>query len=160
MLTISAFKAPFHYIFRLAVACALVVPVAVPQAANANPAVKIIRSDGGGSLQERIAQIAQLDADGTRIEIRGQCASACTMYLGMQNTCVYPSAKLGFHGPQSQLYGISLPADEYQYWTHVMADHYPEQIRAWYLQTASQVTVGVYFISGSDAIRMGAHACT
>jgi len=28
------------------------------------------------------------------------------------------------------------------------------------LQTASQVTVGVYFISGSDAIRMGAHACT
>ncbi len=160
MLTITAFKAVLRRAYGVVVACALAMPLAAPQTANATPAVKIIRSDGGGSLQAHIAQIAQLDANGTRIEIRGQCASACTMYLGMQNTCVTPSAKLGFHGPQSQLYGIGLPAEEYQYWTHVMADHYPKQIRAWYLHTASQVTVGVYFISGADAIRMGAHACS
>jgi hypothetical protein len=120
---------------------------------------KIIRKDLGGSVADRVSILQRLKATGQPVEIRGQCASSCTMYLGLPNTCVAPNARLGFHGPQSALYGISLPADEFEYWSHLMADEYPPRIRSWFLTTARNVTVGAYFISGREAIRLGARAC-
>lgn len=119
----------------------------------------IIRSNSGGSVEIRLHTIAQLRSSGTRVEIRGQCASACTMLLGLPNTCVAKSARLGFHGPQSQYYGISLPPEEFEYWSQVMADHYPSAIRAWFVSVARQTTMDMITISGSEAIRMGARAC-
>lgn len=121
--------------------------------------VKIVRNDPGGSVESRLREIAQLRLEGTRIEIRGQCVSACTMLLGLPNTCVARSSRLGFHGPQSQYYGVSLAPEQFDYWSRVMADHYPAQIRAWFIKEARQTTMGVITISGSEAIRMGARAC-
>ena len=71
MLTITAFKAVLRHAYGVVVACALAMPLAAPQTANATPAVKIIRSDGGGSLQARIAQIAQLDAARALVQRQG-----------------------------------------------------------------------------------------
>lgn len=121
--------------------------------------VAVIRNDPGGNLENRLAMLGQYRASGTRVEIRGRCDSACTMFLGLPNTCVARSSRFGFHGPQSQYYGISLPPDEFEYWSMVMADHYPSSIRSWFLNEARQTTMGVITISGSQAIRMGARAC-
>jgi len=122
-------------------------------------AVKIVRNDPGGAVENRLHEIAQLRLAGTRIEIRGECVSACTMLLGLPNTCVARSSRLGFHGPQSQYYGVSLAPDQFEYWSQVMADHYPAAMRAWFIKEARKTTMGVITISGSQAIKMGARAC-
>jgi len=119
----------------------------------------VIRNDPGGSLTTRLQSIQQYTADGTRIEIRGRCDSSCTMLLGLPRACVKPSSRLGFHGPQSQYYGISLPPDEFEYWSRVMADHYPPQIRAWFLREARHDVMGLATMTGSTAIQMGARGC-
>lgn len=143
-------------IFALALAA---VGLSVPDPVLAQ-SVTIVSNDQGGPVESRLREIAQLRSAGTRVEIRGQCDSACTMFLGLPNACVAQSSRLGFHGPQSQYYGISLPPEEFEYWSRVMADHYPGAIRAWFMAEARQTTMGLITISGSDAIRMGARACS
>lgn len=136
----------------LAVTCAIAAPVAAQSAL-------IVRSDLGGSVEDRLSLIADLRNEGRRVEIRGQCASACTMYLGLPNSCVSRASQLGFHGPQSQFYGISLPPDQFEYWSRVMASNYPGPIAQWFMAEARQTTMGLITISGSQAIAMGAQAC-
>jgi len=146
---------------RRATLCALALAAAgltAPDPVQAQSVI-IVRNDLGGSVENRLREIAQLQSAGTRVEIRGQCTSACTMFLGLPNACVTLSSRLGFHGPQSQYYGISLPPDDFEYWSRVMADHYPGTIRDWFMAEARQTTMGLITISGSDAIRMGARAC-
>ena len=63
------------------------------------PSVKIVDHDGGGRVDQRIAEIDKLRAAGTQVRIRGNCWSACTLYLALESTCVYPSASLHFHAP-------------------------------------------------------------
>ncbi len=123
------------------------------------PGVSIIRNDPGGSVASRLRQIEKLRSDGTRVEIRGTCASACTLFLGLPNTCVARSSRLSFHGPQSQYYGVALPPQEFEYWSQVMADHYPGPIRLWFLAKARNTTMEVLTITGAEAIRMGARPC-
>ncbi len=59
----------------------------------------IVTNDRGGLLGQRSAEIRALRSSGQRVELRGTCLSACTMYLGLANVCVSPSAPFGFHGP-------------------------------------------------------------
>lgn len=136
----------------VAVTCAISAPVAAQSAL-------IVQNDLGGSVEERLTMIAALRNEGRRVEIRGQCASACTMYLGLPNACVSRASQLGFHGPQSQYYGISLPPDQFEYWSRVMASNYPAPIAQWFMAQARQTTMGIITISGSQAIKMGAHPC-
>ncbi|NEX45220.1 hypothetical protein [Pseudotabrizicola algicola] len=138
-------------IASLAVAFALVASAAVPQT--------IIENDPGGSLVDRLTALASLRQTGHRVEIVGWCASACTLYLGLPGACVRPSARLGFHGPQSQFYGVSLPPDDFEHWSRVMADHYPPQLRAWFMRDARNTTMGVVQITGAQAIQLGARQC-
>lgn len=119
----------------------------------------IVRVDLGGSLEERLSLITALRSDGRRVEIRGQCASACTLFLGLPNACVTRASQLGFHGPQSQYYGISLPPDQFEYWSRVMASNYPAPIARWFMAEARKTTMGLITISGAQAIQMGAHPC-
>lgn len=137
-------------------AIALICMIAAPVAAQS---ALIVNNDLGGSVEERLTMIAALRIEGRRVEIRGQCASACTMYLGLPNTCVSRSSRLGFHGPQSQYYGISLPPDEFEYWSRVMASNYPASIAQWFMSQARETTMGLITISGAQAIKMGAQAC-
>lgn len=57
----------------------------------------VIDHGPGGGVNTRARLIEQQEAAGEHIEIRGYCASACTMQL--HNSCVWPDAVLGFHGP-------------------------------------------------------------
>lgn len=131
----------------------------VPGTARAIEAPWIVTNDMGGSLEQRIAEVEQMRAMGTPVRIVGTCVSACTLYLGLPNTCVMPQARLGFHGPSSPLRGIPLPRQKYEYFTQVMATYYPGRIRSWFMSDARRVTDSYYEITGRQAIAMGARSC-
>lgn len=143
----------------LLVVAALLLLGTRPSAAQVAP-VQVIRNDLGGSIAARLDIIAQFRRSGSRIEIRGVCASACTMLLALPNTCVARTARLQFHGPSSQYYGIALPPSEFDYWSRVMADHYPAAIKQWFLTKARYTTIGAITITGAEASRLGARPCT
>lgn len=119
----------------------------------------VVNNDSGGNMAARVAQIDALRNSGTPVEIRGGCMSACTMYLALRATCVSPSATLGFHGPSSQYYGIALPQKEFEHWSRIMANHYPEPLRSWFLREGRNITVGFHRISGRELIRLGVPQC-
>ncbi len=129
------------------------------QAAQSQSAITI-RNDSGGSLQLRINEINRLRQSGTQVRIVGDyCNSACTMYLGLPNTCVSRSVTFGFHGPMSQFYGVALAPDEFEYWSGIMASYYPQAVRSWYMHDARYTLVGLRSVSGSELIRLGVPEC-
>ena len=122
--------------------------------------VVVVLNDKGGSVVERARLIRQYRAQGTRLEIRGQyCMSACTMYLGLSGTCVAPDTIFGFHGPSSRIYGIGLRPEVFEHWSKIMADHYPEPLKSWFLKTGRHRTVGFNTYNGRQLIGMGITAC-
>lgn len=151
---------------RLAVALVIILLVGASldtgsSAVAATNQTLIIRDDKGGNLAERARLINAYRADGIRVEIRGSyCLSACTMYLGLSDTCVAPDTTFGFHGPSSGLYGVALSAASFDRWSRVMADYYPEPIRSWFLTTGRNRTVGFHEFSGRELIGMGIRGCT
>lgn len=54
--------------------------------------------DRGGKIGDTLMQI--MATSGQRHEIRGDCMSSCTMWLGHRGTCVTREAKLWFHAAQ------------------------------------------------------------
>ncbi|AWB50575.1 hypothetical protein HYN69_18400 (plasmid) [Gemmobacter aquarius] len=118
-----------------------------------------VRKDLGGSVRERIVQVAHLSQTGAQVRIVGTCISSCTLLLGVPNACVAPSARLGFHGPSTRQNGLPLPRAEYERVSLQMASLYPPQIRNWFMATARKTTGDYILISGKTAIAMGARAC-
>lgn len=134
--------------------------VAAGQSRIARGDALIVVRDNGGLLVERMRHLSALRRSGQRVEIRGQCVSACTLYLGLPRTCVSRDIVMGFHGPQSELYGIALPPDEFEYWSRVMADHYPAPLRRWFLAEGRHEIMGVHRIRGRELIRLGVPECS
>ncbi len=146
----------------LMVLTAALVPTIAPaqdSAASSSRAVMVIGNDEGGLVSRRVEEISRILSQGTHVEIRGQvCYSACTMYLGMPDTCVLPQTSFGFHGPSH--YGRQLSARDFEYWSQVIASHYPDPLRNWYL-TEGRTRISDYFrISGSELIRLGVRQCS
>ncbi len=135
---------------------ALVLGLLLVSPAEARQGVLVIGNDRGGSVEQRVAAVRALQGDGTRVEIRGDyCMSACTMYLALSDLCVAPRTVFGFHGPGSSIYGIGLTPAAFEHWSQVMARHYPEPIRSWYLNVARNRTIGFYSVQGHDLIEIG-----
>lgn len=120
----------------------------------------VVRNDPGGKLSERVEQLNRIRLNGTQVRIEsGYCNSACTMYLGLPNTCISRNVTFGFHGPMSQFYGMALPPDEFEHWSQVMASYYPSPLRDWYLREARYTTVGLRKVAGRTLIAMGVREC-
>ena len=136
--------------------CVVLVALGGPAIAQTSAAI-VVRSDRGGMLGQRSQEIRKLRAAGQRVELRGTCLSACTMYLSLPNVCVSASAVFGFHGPTRN--GQSLPPDEFNHWSELMASNYREPLRSWFLTKARYRTSGYYKLSGAELIRMGYSPC-
>ena len=117
----------------------------------------VINSDRGGVLNQYAQRVSQLSQSGQRVELRGTCYSACTMYLGLRNVCIHPNARFGFHGPSRR--GRPLPLQEFDRWSHMMANHYREPLRSWFLSTARHQISGYHRLSGAQLISMGYPSC-
>lgn len=127
-------------------------------AITTTPRVLVVKNDTGGMVGARVREIQALKAAGSRVQLKGKyCLSACTMYLGMQKVCVSPSTRFGFHGPS--FYGRPLAPQEFERWSRVMANHYPKELRSWFLREARYELNGYKNLKGSDLIRMGVPRC-
>ena len=149
-----------HGLQRLGLGAAAValLGLTAPQMAMAQTgAAIVVQSDRGGMLGQRRQQIRQLRASGQRVELRGTCLSACTMYLSLPNVCVAATASFGFHGPSRNQ--RALPPVEFEHWSEVMARNYREPLRSWFLSEARYRITGYYALSGAELIRMGYAAC-
>ena len=127
-----------------------------PQAEDRN--IKIVGNDRGGYIGARAIEVAELNASGTRIELRGDvCLSSCTMYLGVDDMCLLPGTIFGFHGPSR--HGRALPQAQFEHWSQIMAQHYHPALQTWFLQDARHATSGYKRISGRQLISIGYPAC-
>ncbi len=118
----------------------------------------VVGNDRGGFVRDRLIEIRNLRSSGRRVEIRGRiCYSTCTMLLGLPNTCVSPNTKFGFHGPSRG--GQRLSAEKFDFYSRVIAKHYPKALNDWYMKTGRNRINGIYKISGREIIRMGVKAC-
>lgn len=115
---------------------------------------RTITHDNGGPVAARFAEMRGM----TGVEISGVCRSACTLYLGLPETCVTPDAVLGFHGPRARS-ALPLPRPEFERITHQMADQYPTALRRWFMEFARYRTEGYYALSGAQVIALGAREC-
>lgn len=141
----------------LALAC-LAIGAVQPDLASAQAGVHIVGNDRGGIVSNRAAEIRRLKSSGQRVEIRGQiCLSSCTMYLGAGDVCVSPDTRFGFHGPS--YYGRPLAPQYFDYWSDVIAAHYPDPVRDWFMSTGRYRQNGYYTILGAELIRLGVEAC-
>lgn len=123
----------------------------------------VVTRDLGGMYLERLDRMESLVMAGQNVAIRGTCASACTLYLALQdNVCVHPQARLGFHGPQiaqgGRLYDV--PEPERSRVIPIIAQHYPPAFRAWFLANAAHLSGDFAWMNGRDAIALGARDCT
>ena len=118
----------------------------------------VVRSDRGGYLHDRLIEIENLQRNGIHVEIRGRvCYSTCTMYLGLPGTCVDPETTFGFHGPSRS--GRRLAPADFDYFSQVMAEYYPEPLKTWFMDKGRNRINGIYKIKGAEIIRMGIPAC-
>lgn len=131
--------------------------IALGFGASAQAQVLRIRDDPGGLILPRYQEVARLISQRYRVELSGQCNSTCTLYLAVPAVCVDPSGQFGFHGPSH--YGAPLKPDEFEYWSQLMADHYREPLRKWFLEKGRYLTQGYFRMSGADLIEIGYQSC-
>ena len=118
-----------------------------------------VTNDNGGSLTARVGEIRRIRRLGQVVEIHeGYCNSACTLYLGLPKTCVSPTAQFGFHGPQIATHGLVMLPSQFEYWSQLMADHYPKPIRDWFMRVARHST-DLIMIKGDLLIALGVSQC-
>ena len=118
----------------------------------------VVRSDRGGYLHDRLIELENLRRNGVQVQIRGRvCYSTCTMFLGLPDTCVMPDTTFGFHGPSRS--GRKLDQEDFDYFSAVMAEYYPEPLKSWFMETGRTRIRGLFKIKGHELIRMGVPAC-
>ncbi len=135
----------------------LMLVVASPLSAGAQGPF-VVGNDRGGYLHDRLIELENLQRNGIAVEIRGRvCFSTCTLFLGLPETCVDPDTTFGFHGPSRN--GRRLSPEDFEYFSRVMADFYPEPLKSWFMSKGRNRITGVYKIRGAKLIQMGVPAC-
>ena len=98
------------------------------------------------------AIVRQFNASGERFRIDTHCQSACTLFLGIRNVCITPSAELAFHAG-----GIGTISP---YVTSRMLASYNGRLRSYLRAGHYMETFDFHVISGRDMIaRFGYRAC-
>jgi len=116
----------------------------------------VISSDIGGSVDEYAARVA---AETGAIRVRGQCYSACTMWLALGNrVCTYRSAQWGFHGATAVDRRMAAVVEPYA--NLQLAQSYPPEIRRRFEQSWVKLREqNMRVISGAEMIKMGVKEC-
>lgn len=84
-----------------------------------------IEADMGGSVVDYALEVDRLRDANAHVSILGPCASACTMFLAVDNICVGRAASFTFHAP----YGASEDMNEWA--RSFMLGSYPAWVRDW-----------------------------
>jgi len=137
-----------------AIACLALTPSATIAQESSSSRMYEVRNDRGGTLRARLFEIQNLRQSGQPVRISGSvCQSTCTMFLGLPQTCISPQTEFGFHGPSS--FGIPLSPEVFEQASRIIADHYPDAIKQWYMTKARHSIWGLHRIPGSQIIDWG-----
>ena len=101
----------------------------------------------GGRFARFDPVVAQYNQSGELFRIEGHCQSSCTLFLGIRNVCIEPSATLLFHSAHDRQRNVS-PA-----LTQHMLAAYNAPLRAYVTANHFMDTLAFHSISGSDMIR-------
>lgn len=127
---------------KTAVALGMALMTLQPSVANAQQSY-VIGNDRGGYLHDRLIEISNLKNNNIKVEIRGRvCYSTCTMFLGVPGACVDPNTTFGFHGPSRS--GRRLAQQDFDYFSRVMANYYPQPLQEWFMAEGRNRISGVY----------------
>jgi hypothetical protein len=95
----------------------------------------------------------------TKVEVRGDCMSACTLIVGAidkSRICFGPNGKLHFH----QARDPSLPGDPVSpETTQLVFDSYPSDIQHWIGKAENLPAEGFWTLHAQDLWKMGYHKC-
>lgn len=116
----------------------------------------IVRNDLGGDVGARANKIRAMAAAGQSVEIRGACYSACTMYLALPGSCILRTTQFGFHRPS--FFGVPLRPKDFEFWSQVIAAHYPPALKSWYL-SEGRYSASLKMLSGAQLISLGVPEC-
>ena len=123
-----------------------------------SPRQIVIGNDMGGDVGARANKIALMRSNGESVAIRGpSCYSACTMYLALPGSCVDRDTRFGFHAPG--FYGRQASAEQFEFWSQVIAGHYPASLQKWYLAEARHSS-RLRMVDGAEIIRLGVPECS
>lgn len=114
--------------------------------------------DAGGNLRAYVAEVRRLNAEGASKAISGRCASACTIFLGVKNVCVAPTAQLLFHAAHFPNDTRPDPVGSLE-----MLSFYPPSIREWVIRTRALESVDfddAKRLTGEQLVLMGVTPCS
>jgi hypothetical protein len=108
----------------------------------------------GGKFSRFDPVVAEHNRTGELFHIEGHCQSACTVFLGIKNVCVQPSARLLFHAGHDRQRNISTK------WTNHMLAAYKPALRQYLVSNHYMDTLAFHTISGRELIdKFGYKAC-
>lgn len=115
-------------------------------AAEAKQYRVIISNDDGGDPTVYLDRAKRRDL---LLELRGECNSACTMYLSNPRTCVHPDAILGFHA--AYYVGSVSPSERknLQRWNDYSVSLYPLKVQKWLLKNGG-LSKKMLFLQGEE----------
>lgn len=114
-------------------------------------------ADAGGNLRDYIARFRAIEAARASLAIRSDCASACTIFLGLRRVSVGPGARFWFHAAR-------LPGDDRPdpLGSLQMLSFYPEAVRKWAIRVKALESAEFdpsRMLTGDDLARMGVPRC-
>ncbi|HLQ91037.1 MAG TPA: hypothetical protein VK148_13475 [Xanthobacteraceae bacterium] len=109
----------------------------------------------GGNFKRFDPVVAGYSQTGELFRITGHCQSACTLFLGIRNVCIEPSAQLLFHA------GHDRNRNPVAWSTDHMLNAYNSGLRNYLVSNAYMSTPAFHTISGRDMIqKFGYRACS
>ena len=113
--------------------------------------------DSGGWVHDYRNKVLRANLHNERIEIRGTCISACTMWLGAKNLCVAPDAMFWFHAARDPIIGWTDPGG-----SALMMSMYPLAVSRWAQKEGALLRLEFsvrHMLTGEDLIAMGVQKC-
>jgi hypothetical protein len=108
----------------------------------------------GGWFEQYAPVVERYNQSGELFRITGHCQSACTLFLGIRNVCIEPSARLLFHAGHDRQRNITAHA------TNRMLAAYNGSLRNYLVSKGYMSTLAFHTISGQDMIsKFGYRAC-
>lgn len=116
--------------------------------------------DGGGKTYKYAQWVNDMNWRGEMVEIKGECDSACTMFLGADKVCIWPLALLGFHEVRDTgLDGDYQNGHRSEEGTRDIEKYYPYPIYLWVKKHNATSSGKVTYMTGYEAIKLGMPNC-
>jgi hypothetical protein len=119
------------------------------------PAAIVITHNTGGLVDDYFAAARRFTITGQRIEVSGECRSACTILLEVPTICVRPGAVFRWHHAYEQRSGV-VRSDI----TDLMLSHLPSRISARLQGRISVNYTAQASLGYSELLTLGVPACT